>query len=384
MLKSVSSIHTGICSKLIRTLSTALNVHPPEKLDNFRCYESNPVNHTIHNVAQFYSLPPEDKALLFRHGGLPKTFETQCKTFNETCIMIRKPALDVINSLKNIDYSKPPCKFVLYGVKGSGRSLSLAHILHFGYKSGYLLVHVPWVGDWMRRCKESSTSVMEKDYIDLNIDAAMWLTHFKKQNEHLLVNKELKLCQEYVWNKRESTNKGAPLTELIDFGINRIKYASYCVVVLAEEIKQLSKAGVCKTLVAIDGYNAFFYPQTRIFKEKKEVVHPSKVTLTKAFLNLSYFNWNNAAIVLTVDEIAIGQDDYPSNLPRYLLDKEGFEHLDPFVPIPVENYSSKEFLSCMEYYKERKWIQYYPGMEEELAFISNSNPYKLLELSASL
>ncbi|XP_044764137.1 28S ribosomal protein S29, mitochondrial [Coccinella septempunctata] len=375
----------NIISTEWRALTTAVNTQIRERGDNFRCAESNPSNHSADHIAQFYSLPKNDVQTLFTHGGLPKLFKEQCKTFNETCIMIRKPAIDVINSLKIIDYNKPAYRFVLYGVMGSGRSLSLAHIIHYGHKNGFLLVHVPWVGNWMRRCRETSNAVMEEGLIDINIDAAMWLTHFKTQNEELLKDEQFKVSQDYIWNKREKTAQNASLLELIDFGINRIKYASSCIVVLAEEIKKLSKSGVCKTLVAIDGYNAFFHPKTRIFKENKEIVHPHKVTVTKAFLSLTNFDWNNAGIVVTVDALAMGEPNPKSFLPKFLLGKEGFEHLDPFIPVEVENYSEKEFISCIDYYNDRKWIQqYYPELRNELSFVSNNNPFKLQEITGPL
>ncbi|XP_045463453.1 28S ribosomal protein S29, mitochondrial [Harmonia axyridis] len=387
MLTSISRLFSvaHIRTSELRPLSTAVHSQIKERNSNFRCLESNPTNHTVENLAQFYSIPNNEVQTLFTHGGLPKLFKEQNKTFNETCIMIRKPAIDIIHSLKNVDYSKPAYRFVLYGVRGSGRSLSLAHIVHFGHKCGFLIVHVPWVGNWMRRCRESSNAVMEEGFIDINIDAAMWLTHFKTQNEDLLKNEHFKVSQDHVWNKREKTAQNSSLLELIDFGMNRIKYASSCIVALAEEIKKLSQAGVCKTLVAIDGYNAFFHPTTRIRKENKEIVHPHKVTVTKAFLSLTNFDWNNAGIVVTVDGLAMGEYDTPSFLPRFLLGKEGFEHLDPFVPVEVENYNEKEFQSCIDYYNDRKWIQqYYPELNNELSFVSNNNPFKLQEITAPL
>lgn len=65
---------------------------------------------------------------------------------------------------------------------------------------------------------------------------------------------------------------------------------------------------------------------------------------------------------------------------RYLLGKDGFEHLDPFIPVLVPHYNQKEFTSCMDYFRERRWVQPYPGQDEELMSLSASNPYKLLQL----
>ncbi|CAG9864945.1 unnamed protein product [Phyllotreta striolata] len=355
-----------------------------DKLQKFRTSESNCANHTVDHLGLFYKVPVEDRKHIFTLGGLPKSFDVQTKTFNETCLMIRQPSLDIINCMKNLDFSKPVVRFVLYGEMGSGKSLALAHVLHYAYQNGFLMVHVPWVGLWMRRCKEYSNSETKEGYVDLNLDAAAWLLNFKTQNSHLLTQPDIKTDVEYVWSKREVTPAGSDLLSLVEHGINRVKYASEVIIALAEEIKKLSNKGVVRTLVAVDGYNAFFYPNTRVYTEKKEVVHPQKVTLTEAFMKLTDFDWKNGVAVLTVDEIAIAEEDQTCHLPRYLLRKEGFEHIDPFVPVPVLNYTHKELTSCMDYYRERKWVKDYPGLDEEVEFISNSNPYKLMKVCAPL
>lgn len=297
-----------------KTISTSAE---PQKIQSFRTAEENPLNHTVNHSARFYKIPPEIKEHLFQYGGLPKSFEIQTRSFAESCIMVRDPTLDIINCIKAIDFSKPVMKFVIYGKKGSGRSIALAHIVHYGYMNKFLLVHVPWVGTWMRRCKEYSNSTTKEGYVDLNLDAVTWLTHFKHQNLDLLNNPELVTATEYTWSKREITPKGSKLLDLVEHGINRVKYASDCVVAVAEEIKLLSSSGKCRTLVAVDGYNAFFYPHTRVYTEKKEVVHPHKVTLSQAFLALTKHNWTNGVCVLTVDEIAVGEKDQSSHFPRF-------------------------------------------------------------------
>lgn len=306
-----------IIQKRLPHISKLSTVTEPQFVENdlFRTQENNPQNHTKEHLSKFYSISKEDKKKLFLHGGFPKSFEIHVKTFAENCVMVRKPAIDIINCMKNIDYTKGIVKFVLYGKQGTGKTLTLAHVLHYGYKAGFLIVHVPWVGNWMRRSKEYCNSSSKEGNIDLPLDSAAWLIHFKNQNQHLLSNPELTISKDYQWSKREVTSKGSTLLELIEHGINRAKFASDCIVNLAEEIKLLSSAGKCKTLVAVDGFNAFFYPNIRIFTEKKEPVHPNKVTLTEAFLNLTKWNWTNGIAVLTVDELAIAEADQISHSP---------------------------------------------------------------------
>lgn len=71
-------------------------------------------------------------------------------------------------------------------------------------------------------------------------------------------------------------------------------------------------------------------------------------------------------------------------LCRYLLGKDGFEHLDPFIPVEVPGYSEKELQSCLDYFRERRWIQRPQELDNELAFLSASNPFKLMNICAPL
>nr|CAD7203252.1 unnamed protein product [Timema douglasi] len=173
------------------------------------------------------------------------------------------------------------------GRPGCGKSLTLAHVVHFGLTAGFLLVHVPWVANWTRRPREVSSSTTREGFVDLPLDAATWLVHFKSQNSALL-------------NKLDS----------------------------------------------------------------------------------------NGAVVVTVDQIAASDDRQASVLPLYQLGKEGFEHLDPFVPIRVSEYNAKEIESCLQYYIDRRWIQN-PDLHteegrKELAFLSGNNPYHLMNMCTPL
>jgi len=46
-------------------------------------------------------------------GGLPKPFVEQSKIFAETTLMVRQPALDIINNLKSTDFRKPAIRYLL-------------------------------------------------------------------------------------------------------------------------------------------------------------------------------------------------------------------------------------------------------------------------------
>ena len=52
--------------------------------------------------------------------------------------MVRDPAIQIINTVKNIDLEKPAVRFVLYGRTGCGKSITLAHVTHFGHNQGFI------------------------------------------------------------------------------------------------------------------------------------------------------------------------------------------------------------------------------------------------------
>lgn len=371
-----------------RTSEMSTNAAPAETattVNEFRTAVTNPGEHSELQVAKFYSLPIEQKKQIFTGGGLPKQYEQQIKTFAEACIMVRSPALELLQYIKNADLTKPAVRYVLYGDSGVGKTLTMAHVLHYGALNDFLLVHVPWAPNWMKRPKEAANSSSQEGFIDLPFDAAAWLVHFKTQNLKLLQQLQLKTSKEYVWSKRESTPAGASLIELVEHGIARIKYASETTAALISELKQLSTSGQCKIMVAIDGYNAFFHPITRIFSDNKQRVTPDRITLTQPFLDITSYDWTNGVCVLSVDKIAMTEGYMESYMPRYLLGKQGFEHLDPFVPVRVDNYTDKEFISYINYYLDRHWISKTPqGFEEQLKFLSNMNPYTLMQLVRGL
>ncbi|CAG9118083.1 unnamed protein product [Plutella xylostella] len=273
------------------------------------------------------------------------------------------------------------------GENGTGKSLTMAHLLHYAFENGYLIIHVPWVSEWLRRLprhKEMSNSATHEGMVDVPLDAAAWLFHFKTQNQAMLKSEELKISKDYVWSKRETTPAGSPLLALVEHGISRVKYACDVIDAIVKEVKLLSDSKVCKTFVAIDGFNCFFYPETRLYTSTKRTVKPEEVTLTHSFLELTKNDWTNGVIVLTADQLAIPEDHTESFLPKYLLYKKGFEHIDPFVPIPVGRYTEKEFLSCASYYRDRLWLRGPAEIDTELKLASAANPYKFMELCAPL
>ncbi|CAG5125507.1 unnamed protein product [Candidula unifasciata] len=312
------------------------------------------------------------------------------KTFNESCLMVRRPSVELISYIKNINLNHPVHRFVLYGRKGAGKTCVMNHVMHACYRDNWIIVHVPWAGRLVRGWKKEITeSSYKPGRYDVPADGAAWLAHFLHQNQGKL--KDLKTTSEYVWTKREKAEAGTPLEEIINFGMTRIKFSSDCVGVVLKELRQQAQTKGLKVFVAISSVNAFFvewdHVNTLRNAEKKKI-EPEEMTIIHNFKKMLSPTWTHGVVVCTVSEVVNMETQREKYTPLYLLGKEGFEFLDPFVPILVPEYSEKEALSNIDYYIDRNWIQHDYGKTEEgkkeIMFVSNKNPFNIYRVCSSL
>lgn len=91
-----------------------------------------------------------------------------------------------------------------------------------------------------------------------------------------------------------------------------------------------------------------------------------------------------SAVCILSTHITVKQFIYFGNLSIINFFFQGFEHLDPFVPIEVNRYTDKEFMSCASYYRDRLWLRGSPELETELRHTSVNNPYRFMEICAPL
>ncbi|XP_063105660.1 small ribosomal subunit protein mS29 isoform X2 [Cavia porcellus] len=349
-----------------------------------RTNETDPAQHGEQHEGQHYSVPLQDLKTVFPHG-LPPRFVMQVKTFGEACLMVRKPALELLHYLKNTNFAYPAVRYVLYGERGTGKTLSLCHAIHFCAKHGWLILHIPDAHLWVKNCRELLQSTYNKQRFDQPLEASTWLKNFKITNEHFL--SQIKVQEKYIWNKRESTEKGSPLGEVVEQGITRVKNATDAVGIVLKELKRQSSSGLFHLLVAVDGVNAL-WGRTTLKREDKSPIAPEELALIYNLRKMMWNDWHGGAIVLTLSQTGSLFKRSKAYLPHELLGKEGFDALDPFVPILVSNYNLKEFESCIHYYLENSWLQHEKAPTEEgkkeLLFLSNANPAQLERLCAYL
>ncbi|MBN3310457.1 RT29 protein, partial [Amia calva] len=350
----------------------------------FRTSEGDPACHSEQHLGRFYTLQPAELRSLFPHG-LPPRYQQQIKTFNEACLMVREPALDLIGCLKRADYTQPSLRYLLYGPKGSGKTLSLCHALHYCSSQGWLIVHIPDAHQWVKNCRELLSSSFNPSRLDQPIQAAQWLRNFRVTNEPFL--SQIKTTERYVWSKRESTDAQRPLGELVEQGVLRVKSSSDVVGAVLKELRVQSKAGAFRMAVAVDGVNAL-WGRTTLRRTNKSPVAAEELTLVHNLRKMVKNDWHGGAIITTVTQTGSLYTPSSAYLPQELLGKEGFDALDPFIPVPVSVYSEKEFESCYQYYSNRRWIQHPHGRAEEgkreLDFLCGKNPSLMEKLCGFL
>uniref|UniRef100_A0A8C4N7U6 Small ribosomal subunit protein mS29 n=1 Tax=Eptatretus burgeri TaxID=7764 RepID=A0A8C4N7U6_EPTBU len=120
------------------------------------------------------------------HLGMYYTVPPEVEAFNEACIMIREPALELISYLSSANYSLPAARYLIYGKKGSGKSITLNHIVHYCATQGWLTVHVPDAHLWVKNCRDLLPSTYRQGRYDQPTQAVNWLRKFRISNEKFL------------------------------------------------------------------------------------------------------------------------------------------------------------------------------------------------------
>ncbi|NXU40460.1 RT29 protein, partial [Drymodes brunneopygia] len=322
----------------------------------FHTSESDPAKHTEQHEARLYHIPLEEVKVVFPHG-LPRRFQQQVFQLGGEA-GAAPGSLEVQTETEVVFQSLSLTVLAGDGERGTGKTMTLCHGVHFCSRQGWLVLHVPDAHLWVKNCKELLQSSYKRGRLDQPLQASVWLRNFKTSNERFL--NEIKTQKKYMWGKRESTEEGRPLGEVVEQGLARAKSASDAVGVVLRELKLQSHRGSFRLLVAVDGVNAL-WGRTTLRKEDKSPVSPEELTLVHNLRKMVMNDWSGGAIVTTLSQTGSLFKPSSAYTPQELLGKEGFDALDPFVPIPVPNYSPKEFESCYGYYLERRWLQHEKG-----------------------
>eukprot|EP00088_Acartia_fossae_P071515 TRINITY_DN982_c0_g1_i1.p1 TRINITY_DN982_c0_g1~~TRINITY_DN982_c0_g1_i1.p1 ORF type:complete len:452 (+),score=70.89 TRINITY_DN982_c0_g1_i1:32-1357(+) len=411
------------CSTNAGTENGAEAPPPPPPLH--RTNESLVRNHTTSLKGKFFTVDPKIVNLFgpemyprkyvtrTRNYFAPTSWSDRNKCLGESCLMIREPALDILNCLKQTNFEAPAVRYVLHGRHGYGKSLTLSHLMCYGHQENFIIMPFLHIDAWSKKYYEIAPSTFKPGRIDHITNANIFLKHFRQANSN-----KLSKCvthRDYSWSARDKISAGSNLSEVVELGCDRLNFASDALNVLIRELKLNCKAGNCKMMVLVDGVNTLFQDSTLVNKETTTYKHgPYDEQYTSKFakveecsnfvgiLKLLKNDYKNAAIITTVrTENIIGwhdpsyksyktrakdtRPDTTSHLPFALLGEKGWSVMNPFYPVTVDKFSRDEMDSHLDYYIEKGWIR--PECDqfnrrEELHFVTGRIPKDLFEFSA--
>ena len=115
---------------------------------------------------------------------------------------------------KASDLSRPAVRYLLYGRPGCGKSISLAHLTHFGHSQGFLTLTFSQLKKWLTRYYDVAPSTYTKGDVDHIVNSNIFLKNFRQANAALLGSLPgLVTHRDYTWSVREQV--GALCTEQI-------------------------------------------------------------------------------------------------------------------------------------------------------------------------
>ncbi|VDP58911.1 unnamed protein product [Schistosoma curassoni] len=140
-------------------------------------------------------------------------------------------------------------------------------------------------------------------------------------------------------------------------------------------------------LLVIDGVN-FLWCRGTLLKDKTLSVNVTtdRLAIVHHLKRALRGDWRHGVIVTSTNIRAAWPTDREQYTPGYLLGKSGFEYMDPFIPVHVENYTPTEINALLRFYAENNWLTnpaaFTPNGQAELIFLSDYNPLELSRLAA--
>lgn len=351
----------------------------------FRTEISDPSEHSFDHEGQFYTIPKKDVQKIFMLNWMSPHEKNMNKMFQEFSILIRRPALEVMDILKRLNYNYPLTRFLLYGEMNAGKKFTMTHIMHYCRSQNWVLLTVPWANEWNCKRLDVSFNHHKESLFDLPVHSKILLEDFLLKNMSLI--KEFTTSTTYEFSEHEVSEQGIPLTDLISFGITRMKFANDVVGALLKELQILANSDKIKLLVTIRGINSF-WRKTGQKKEKVQEIHAQQLTLVNQFMELLQSDTKNAVAMCSAESWVNDVTERKLYLPTDLMGKEGVDFLEPFLPIEVPKYSNAELQSVMDYYIDRRWIQAPEAKtldgRAQIKFLSGYNPYELYRVCVPL
>ncbi|XP_068639982.1 uncharacterized protein [Aristolochia californica] len=311
--------------------------------------------------------------------GLPVDMTKEFEETKRSALLVRQSFLDLRDNFRRIVdpplrvHSKAPKvkkQIVLDGLVSCGKSITLAMLVHWARREGWLVFYVPRGKEWSHGgffYKQPETGLW-----DTPVQAAKILQDFLKYNQSRLQQLPVQIYDPILlgegggvgWMKGVDSMampEGSTLFNLIETGLT---YTHAAVGVVVRLRKELSLVKDIPVLFAIDQYNSWF-----TFSEYEEPVttrscqpiHARELSTVNAFRSMLH---DDMMIGAFSHSTAVGKlrKDLPDvpldarmNLPRYTLDEAA----------TVCHYYLRQKLIRRDAFSEERWKKIY--------YLSNGN-----------
>merc|ERR1712002_170747 len=272
--------------------------------------------------------------------------------------------------------------------------MTLQYAVHYGVSQNWLVVPCLNTWDWTHfhytSKEEKLQEIIKSQYKEGRYDqpekAGEWLRTFRLVNEALLST--LNTTKKYVWSRRDETPLGSTFLQLVDMGIARVRYAPDVIGAIVREIRlqNVNKSvEFPKTLVAVDCVNVFFLQPKQLKLAFGIIPEAHELSYFYHIRKLMSNDWKNGAVVVALSNFRGPMSYEIEEHPYDGLTRDGFDCLDPHIPVEVPNYTEEEVLSHLAYYIDRKWLtgkSLVEAGEAEIIQLSDHNPRDLVNLCA--
>ena len=86
---------------------------------------------------------------------LPIEMFGRMNTLQENSLLVRKHYVELLQYLKQIHWPEQDlARFVLWGKRGVGRSITMAQVFHFAYNSNHIVIHFENLKKWFTEYKD--------------------------------------------------------------------------------------------------------------------------------------------------------------------------------------------------------------------------------------
>ncbi|CAH8433785.1 unnamed protein product [Heterobilharzia americana] len=417
VLRKVSHLEQGsryFCTS-IRICSSVSNASIPAP--RTKIYSHLEQVSQIPSVIGKFATYSENDYSLFIEPFLKVELTEELRAFNDLSLLLRKPTLNTIkdlidlqnlqresfreetNSSDSVILAKRSVpRFVFYGQPGTGVSTTLAQITCFAGNNRWLVFPFTVCENFLEPSLDIAPSneyhynqhreEFTGDAFDFPARSADWLKVFLKINQPLLEKIKPVISRQVEWTRKDIMPVGTCWVDVINYCVARTKYATDCIGILLREMRSLSSTpDGPPCLLVIDGVN-FIWCRGTLLRDKTLCVQikPDRLAIVHHLKRALKGDWRHGAIVTSTNIRAAWPTDREEYTPGYLLGKSGFECMDPFVPVLVDNYTPSETDALLRFYEENKWLTnpaaFTPNGRAEIIFLSDNNPLELSRIAA--